>query len=197
MKTRTSRLLLGSTLAALATTALIGCNKAPDDRVVTSTPSTNTGTTMGTDVADSAITASVKSALLADSVVKGLDVQVETRKGTVQLSGFVDSQAQVDQAVVLARAVSGVNFVENGITLKGGAGSMGTQMGDTAVTGRVKTALLADPDIKSFDISVLTSEGAVQLTGFVNNQAQIDKAISIARAAEGAKTVKNELMIKK
>jgi hyperosmotically inducible protein len=152
---------------------------------------------MGTDVSDSAITASVKSALLADAVVKGLDVQVETRKGTVQLSGFVDSQAQIDQAEVLTRAVSGVNYVENGITLKGGAGSMGTQMDDTAVTGRVKTALLADPDIKSLDISVLTSEGTVQLTGFVKNKAQIDKAVAIAAAAEGAKTVKNELMVKK
>jgi hyperosmotically inducible protein len=124
-------------------------------------------------------------------------VQVETRKGTVQLSGFVDSQAQIDQAVVLTRAVSGVNYVENGITLKGGAGSMGTQMDDTAVTGRVKTALLADPDIKSLDISVLTSQGTVQLTGFVKNKAQIDKAVAIAAAAEGAKTVKNELMVKK
>jgi hyperosmotically inducible protein len=152
---------------------------------------------MGTDVSDSAITASVKSALLADDVVKGLDVQVETRKGTVQLSGFVDSQAQIDQAVVLTRAVSGVNYVENGITLKGGAGGMGAQMDDTTVTGRVKTALLADPDIKSLDISVLTSQGTVQLTGFVKNQAQIDKAAAIAGAAEGAKTVKNELMVKK
>jgi hyperosmotically inducible protein len=152
---------------------------------------------MGTDVSDSAITASVKSALLADDVVKRLDVQVETRKGTVQLSGFVDSQAQIDQAVVLTRAVSGVNYVENGITLKGGAGGMGAQMDDTAVTGRVKTALLADPDIKSLDISVLTSQGTVQLTGFVKNQAQIDKAAAIAGAAEGAKTVKNELMVKK
>jgi hyperosmotically inducible protein len=70
-------------------------------------------------------------------------------------------------------------------------------MDDTAVTGRVKTALLADPDIKSLDISVLTSQGTVQLTGFVKNQAQIDKAAAIAGAAEGAKTVKNELMVKK
>jgi hyperosmotically inducible periplasmic protein len=201
MNKRTTRLLLGSTLAAVAATALIGCNKAPDDSAATTaptnSPTASTGTTMGTDVSDTAITASVKSALLADDVVKGLDVQVETRKGTVQLSGFVDSQAQIDQAVVLTRAVSGVNFVENGITLKGGAGGMGTQMDDTAVTGRVKTALLADPDIKSLDISVLTSEGTVQLTGFVKNKAQIDKAVAIAGAAEGAKTVKNELMVKK
>jgi hyperosmotically inducible protein len=140
MNKRTSRLLLGSTLAAVAATALIGCNKAPDNSATTNAPTASTGTTMGTDVSDSAITASVKSALLADDVVKGLDVQVETRKGTVQLSGFVDSQAQIDQAVVLTRAVSGVNYVENGITLKGGAGGMGAQMDDTAVTGRVKTS---------------------------------------------------------
>ena len=73
---------------------------------------------------------------------------------------------------------------------------MGTKIDDASVTGRVKTALLADPDIKSFDISVVTFKGEVQLTGFVNNQGQIDQAKKIASAAEGATSVKNELMVK-
>ena len=57
-------------------------------------------------------------------------------------------------------------------------------------------ALLADPDIKSFDINVVTSKGEVQLTGFVDNQSQIDRATAVARAAEGAGSVRNELMVK-
>jgi hyperosmotically inducible periplasmic protein len=135
--------------------------------------------------------------LLSDDLVKSFDLQVETRKGVVQLSGFVDSQAQIDQAVALTRAVAGVTDVENGVTLKGGSTTVGTKIDDATVTGRVKTALLADPDIKSFDISVLTFKGEVQLTGFVNSQAQIDQAGKLASAAEGATGLKNELMIKK
>ena len=153
--------------------------------------------TLGTQVDDSVVTSSVKSALLADDLVKSFDLQVETRKGVVQLSGFVDSQAQIDQALSLTRAVAGVTDVENGVTLKGGPTTVGTKIDDATVTGRVKTALLADPDIKSFDISVLTFKGEVQLTGFVNNQDQIDMATKLASAAEGASSVKNELMIKK
>ncbi|MNY74354.1 Osmotically-inducible protein Y precursor [compost metagenome] len=72
---------------------------------------------------------------------------------------------------------------------------MGTKIDDASVTGRVKTALLADPDIKSFDISVVTFKGEVQLTGFVNNQGQIDQASKLAGVAEGASSVKNELMV--
>lgn len=192
MKTHPSRLLLGTALTAVAATLLMGCNKAPEAAPVTLVPPI----TMGTQVDDSVITSGVKSALLGDDLVKSFDLQVETRKGTVQLSGFVDSQAQIDQALALTRGVAGVTEVENGVTLKGTPSTVGTKIDDASVTGRVKTALLADPDIKSFDISVVTFKGEVQLTGFVNNQAQIDQAKKIASAAEGASSVKNELMVK-
>jgi len=134
--------------------------------------------------------------LLGDEAIKSFDLQVETRKGTVQLSGFVDSQAQIDQALAITRSVAGVTEIENGVTLKGTPSTVGTKIDDASVTGRVKTALLADPDIKSFDISVVTFKGEVQLTGFVNNQGQIDQAKKIASAAEGATSVKNELKVK-
>jgi hyperosmotically inducible protein len=192
MKTQTSRLLMGTALTVIATTLLIACNKAPESASVTVGP-TNT---MSTVVDDSLITSKVKSALLADPDIKSFDLQVETRKGTVQLSGFVDSQVQIDQALAVTRSVAGVTQVENGVTLKGTPSTVGTKIDDANVTGRVKTALLADPDIKSFDIGVLTHKGEVQLTGFVNNQGQIDQAIQIARATEGASSVKNELTIK-
>jgi hyperosmotically inducible periplasmic protein len=178
----------------VALTALGACSKPAEPEVV-ATPAPPI--TLGTQVDDSVVTSSVKSALLADDLVKSFDLQVETRKGVVQLSGFVDSQAQIDQALLLTRAVAGVTDVENGVTLKGGPTTVGTKIDDATVTGRVKTALLADPDIKSFDISVLTFKGEVQLTGFVNNQNQIDMATKLASAAEGASSVKNELMIKK
>ncbi len=196
MNTRTSRLRRSPASAALAATMLatllMGCNKAPDDAVSASVPPI----TMGTQIDDTVITGAVKQALLADPAVKSFELQVETRKGIVQLSGFVETQAQIDQALVVTRGVSGVNSVENGVTLKAGSSTIGGRLDDTAITGRVKTALLGDPDIKSLDISVLTVQGAVQLTGFVNSQGQIDRATKLAAAAEGASSVKNELMVK-
>ncbi len=196
MNTRTTRLRRSPASAALAATMLatllMGCNKAPDDVVSASVPPI----TMGTQIDDTVITGAVKQALLADPAVKSFELQVETRKGIVQLSGFVETQAQIDQALVVTRGVSGVNSVENGVTLKAGSSTLGGRLDDTAITGRVKTALLGDPDIKSLDISVLTVQGAVQLTGFVNSQAQIDRANTLAAATEGASSVKNELMVK-
>lgn len=189
--TTTSRLLFGATLTALAVTLMVACSKTPEAMAPAAAP-----ITMGTQVDDAVITSGVKSALLGDEAIKSFDLQVETRKGTVQLSGFVDNQAQIDQAIAVTRSVAGVTEVENGVTLKGTPSTVGTKIDDATVTGRVKTALLADPDIKSFDISVLTFKGEVQLTGFVNNQGQIDQAKKIASAAEGATSVKNELKVK-
>ena len=192
MNTPISRPLWAASLLATSALALMGCNKASDTPPASAAPAI----TVGTQVDDAVITAGVKSALMTDSAINSFDLQVETRKGTVLLSGFVDSQAQIDQALSVARGVSGVVAVDNSVTLKGPASTVGTKIDDASVTGRVKTALLADPGIKSLDISVLTVKGVVQLTGFVNNQGQIDQATQIARADEGASGVKNELKIK-
>jgi hyperosmotically inducible protein len=69
-------------------------------------------------VSDSWITSKVKSALLADPLVSGFDVQVETYKGIVQLSGFVNSREQADEAVKVARSIKGVKGVENRMTIR-------------------------------------------------------------------------------
>jgi len=114
MKTRFPRLLLGSALAVVATTVLIGCNKAPVDVPPTQSPPS----TVGTLVDDAVITTSVKSALLADPAIKSFDLQVETLKGTVQLSGIVDNQGQIDQAVQIARAIEGASDVKNDLKVK-------------------------------------------------------------------------------
>jgi osmotically-inducible protein OsmY len=67
---------------------------------------------------DSAITAKVKASLAADKDVKAREVQVETFKGTVQLSGFVDNNYEKQKAEELAKAVKGVAAVENKISVK-------------------------------------------------------------------------------
>ena len=72
----------------------------------------------GEYVDDSVITTKVKSLLAADDFLKSFQISVETYKGSVQLSGFVDSQQAVDKAGEIARSVKGVTSVKNDLTVK-------------------------------------------------------------------------------
>ena len=64
------------------------------------------------------------------------------------------------------------------------------------MTEHVKTALLQNESLKGFDISVVTLKGDVRLIGVLDSQAQIDEAIKIARASDGAHTIHDELTIR-
>ncbi|MBI5862652.1 MAG: BON domain-containing protein [Rhodocyclales bacterium] len=72
----------------------------------------------GEYVDDSVITAKVKAAILNEPMLKVAEINVETFKGVVQLSGFVSSQAAVDKAVEVARRVTGVKSVKNDMRIK-------------------------------------------------------------------------------
>ena len=72
----------------------------------------------GKYVDDAWISAKVKTLLLKDEGVKGLDVNVETHKGSVQLAGWVNSPAQIAQAEAIARSVEGVKGVKNDLQVK-------------------------------------------------------------------------------
>jgi hyperosmotically inducible periplasmic protein len=192
MKTRPGSLVLNATLAGLMAIAVAGCNKAQE-----ATGAPPPSTTVGTEIDDSVVTARVKSALLADPDVKSVDFNVETRKGVVQLSGFVDSQTQVDRAIATMRTVAGVKSIENNVSLKGAATTVGNTIDDGIVTTKVKAALLADANVKSSDIAVVTRKGEVQLSGFIDNLNQIDRAIEVARGIEGVRSVSNRMSIKK
>ena len=67
---------------------------------------------------------------------------------------------------------------------------------DSSITTKVKTALLAEKDVNSLDISVETFDRTVQLSGFVDSQWQIDKAEKVAAGVAGVQRVKNDLVHK-
>jgi hyperosmotically inducible protein len=93
--------------------------------------------------------------------------------------------------------VEGVSSVENMLSLKDGKATIGNAVDDGIITTKVKSALLADPGMKSFDIAVVTRKGEVQLSGFVDSQAQIDQAVAISRKVEGVTAIGNDMSIKK
>jgi len=74
--------------------------------------------------------------------------------------------------------------------------STGEYVDDTVITTKVKSLLAADDFLKSFQISVETYKGTVQLSGSVGSQKAVDKAVEIARGVNGVKSVKNNLIVK-
>ena len=74
--------------------------------------------------------------------------------------------------------------------------STGEYIDDSVITTKVKSLLAADDFLKSFQISVETYKGIVQLSGFVNSQKAVDKANEIAYSVKGVKSVKNDLIVK-
>lgn len=102
MKSLMKNVLLSSILAI----TVVGC------------ASTTTQESTGEYFDDSLITAKVKSSLLADSRVRSQSISVETFKGGVQLSGFVDSKAVANVAVDITRRVRGVKSVTNSLVVK-------------------------------------------------------------------------------
>ena len=93
-------------LAALAMAVTLGC------------ASTAKSEGTGEYVDDTVITAKVKTAILGESTLKSTEINVETFKGIVQLSGFVNSQSDVNRAVVVAKNVKGVKSVKNDMRVK-------------------------------------------------------------------------------
>lgn len=69
----------------------------------------------------------------------------------------------------------------------------GEYVDDSVITAKVKAAIFNEPTLKSSEINVETFKGVVQLSGFVNSQADIDKAVAVTRTVRGVVSVKNDM----
>jgi hyperosmotically inducible protein len=112
VNTRPGILFFAATAAALAG-LMGGCGKA-NEPVVASPPTS----VAAAKVSDMDVSAGVKKALQANDVLKSTDIGVSTMNGDVRLSGMLDSQAQIDEALRTARAAAGVQTVKDEMTLK-------------------------------------------------------------------------------
>ena len=74
--------------------------------------------------------------------------------------------------------------------------SAGEYVDDSVITTKVKSLLAEDDFLKSFQISVETYQGTVQLSGFVNSQKAVAKAGEIVRSVKGVKSLKNNPIVK-
>ncbi len=80
--------------------------------------STRTSESVGEYIDDAALTTKVKASILNEPTLKATEINVETFKGDVQLSGFVSNQDMINKAVDIARGVKGVKSVKNDMRVK-------------------------------------------------------------------------------
>ncbi|WDB51567.1 molecular chaperone OsmY [Escherichia albertii] len=198
-----TRLKISKTLLAVMLTSAIATGSAFADNNVQTGAETagqkvdSSMSKVGNFMDDSAITAKVKAALVDHDNIKSTDISVKTDQKVVTLSGFVESQAQAEEAVKVAKSVEGVVSVSDKLHVRDSKeSSVKGYAGDTAITSEIKAKLLADDTVPSRHVNVETTDGVVQLSGTVDSQVQSDRAESIAKAVDGVKSVKNDLKTK-
>ncbi|HEY4246077.1 MAG TPA: BON domain-containing protein [Lacunisphaera sp.] len=160
--------------------------------------STPTSSSTGEYIDDSVITTKVKTALIRNDATPGGAIKVETFKGVVQLSGFVDTVAEKSEAGVVAAKVEGVKNVSNDIIVSTTLtkSSTGEFIDDSVITTKVKAALVHDAVALGTSVKVDTLKGVVQLSGFVDTVAQKSQAGMSAAKIEGVKDIRNDIVVK-
>jgi hyperosmotically inducible periplasmic protein len=163
---------------------------------------------IGCSQSDSAITANVKSKLIADEVVKARSIDVDTRDKVVTLTGTVQSPVEESHALEIARNTKGVEDVVDKMSvasaepgaapttgLDAAPAAVGSAVGDATITSDVKARFLADPDISSQKIDVETRDRVVTLSGTVATAAQKARATELAGKADNVVRVEDNLLV--
>ena len=145
---------------------------------------------------DATLTSKVKAELIGDRTTEARRIDVETFRGVVQLSGFVDSAAERSEAGRVAATVRGVKEVRNNLEVKKEDAGVRQALDDSVVTGKVKSALASNSRTKARQINVTTENGLVLLSGFVDSRDEKTAATEVTRSVGGVRDVQNDLDIK-
>ena len=165
-------------------------------------------TSLANRLGDATTTATVKSKLLWNRNTQGLDIAVSTRNSVVTLTGNATSEAASELAERLAGNTEGAREVINEIVVTPGPGTArraqdtASDMADEAaevvsdawVTSKVKSSMLFDRDLDGMDISVMSRNGHVTLSGRVDSLERKELAIDTARSIRGVRSVDAEAL---
>ena len=161
-------------------------------------------------VKDGWITLKIHSAYVPEDLLEGSDIDVTTKAGVVTLAGTVPSEAGRARALAVARATDGVKSVTDSLriapaasatagaaaTSKTTAKSAGRSVNDGWIKSKVYAQFLTDWTVfEDSDIDIDVSNGAVALNGSVKTTAAKARAVSIAKATDGVKSVKDNLKV--
>ena len=149
----------------------------------------------GEMVDDSLIQGNVKAKLMVEDFVAGAGVNLETRKGVVQLGGFIDDADHGKKLAEVAAGVEGVKKVDNQLHAKRGERSAGRAIDDGVVTTKVKSAIGSEDFGDGVAINVDTYNGVVLLTGFTDTQASKQRAGELAAGTNNVDDVINGIYV--
>ncbi|HEY0942829.1 MAG TPA: BON domain-containing protein [Steroidobacter sp.] len=144
---------------------------------------------------DVALTTKVKAALASDRAIQARDIEVETRDGVVQLSGFVNSEGERNAALLRARSVDGVAEVRNDLSVRTDDRPARGPVADTVIAARVRDSLGNVKLAEDSDVNVEVSEGVVQLSGFVKTVEEKAQAGDAASRVAGVRDVENHIAL--
>jgi hyperosmotically inducible protein len=159
-------------------------------------------------VTDGWITLKVHSQFVPDDALEGSNIDVDTASGVVTLSGVVPNEKARARAVAIAKATDGVKNVVDRMKIARGETAIdpknpreaGRSTGRTITDGWVKamihTQFIPESSLSDSDIDVHVNNGVVSLTGTVKSEAGRAKAMSIAKATSGVKSVTETLKIR-
>jgi osmotically-inducible protein OsmY len=102
---------------------------------------------------------------------------------------------KITLAMLLASLAAVPVVFTTGCAVTQGRESTGRYVDDKSISAKVKTALYRDSTVKGTQVNVTTFQGVVQLSGFVENQAQKDRAGEIAQQVQGVQSVHNDLVV--
>ena len=145
--------------------------------------------TTGEQTSDAWITSKVTARMTADPEVNPFEIDVDTTDGVVRLSGMVETDLQRREAEEIARNTEGVKRVDNDIEI--GDPTLRENIDDSWIATKVKSKLVADPDINKFNIDVDVLQGVVTLSGTVKTTYARANAEELARRTKGVVDVKN------
>ena len=154
------------------------------------------------------VTSKIQSQYFLSPDVKGRHIDVSTSgDGRVTLRGAVESAAEKQEAVRIARATDGVRDVEDELRVTGDPSARpnepnaprdrdaGGDLGDGWTTAKIQAKYFLDGDVKGHNINVTTNNGIVSLQGEVETAGEKRQAVALARATDGVTDVRDELKI--
>jgi hyperosmotically inducible protein len=148
--------------------------------------------------ADEKIVTTINSKFAADATTSNLKVNVTSNNGLVTLSGNVNTNTEAAKLIELSESVVGVKDVDAPM-LKPKEST--DSFKDTEITAKIKGTfirekLFGDKDISAIAVKVTTTNGVVYLTGSVDNQAESDNAVKIAKSINGVQSVDSKIEVK-
>lgn len=175
-------------LAALAPLALSGCVAAAVGAGAATGLYAAQERTIGEGIDDASASNEIKGRLMANGARRFNEVDVEVATSRALLTGRVDTPQDRVDAERIAWSVNRVAEVANEITIAP-PGGFAANVNDEWITGRVRTRLIASPNVRSLNVNIETYDGVVYLMGLARSPEEVARAAEIASLVGGVNRV--------